>query len=136
MRVYRVSPETFGVKMKLQDPLLNLVSRCQTVCVAECCGIDAYDFSPVHIASYLIMWEGKPSKLNLVKLRTQLEALKSNYGSKGASSNGITIDDMNQGFSGIEIDNLVDEITENLEIALKICEHAEASRFRSTEQTR
>ena len=122
--------------MKLQDPLLNLVSRCQTICVAECCGIDAYDFSPVHIASYLIMWEGKPSKLNLVKLRTQLEALKSNYGSKGASSNGVTIDDMNQGFSGIEIDNLVDEITENLEIALQICEHAEAARFRSTEQTR
>jgi hypothetical protein len=122
--------------MKLQDPLLNLVSRCQTICVAECCGIDAYDFSPVHIASYLILWEGKPNESNLEELRAQLETLKLNYGSKGASSHGATIDDMNQRFSGIEIDNLVDEITENLEIALQICEHAEAARFRSTEQTR
>ena len=122
--------------MKLEDPLLNLISRCQTICVAECCGNDAYDFSPVHIASYLLMWEGKPNESNLIKLRAQLEALKSNYGSKGASSNGVTIDDMNQRFSGIEIDNLVDEITENMEIALQICEKAEAERFRSTEQTR
>ena len=122
--------------MKLEDPLLDLISRCQTICVAECCGIDAYDFSPVHIASYLLMWEGKPNESNLIKLRAQLEALKSNYGSKGASSNGVTIDDMNQRFSGIEIDNLVDEITENMEIALQICEKAEAERFPSTEQTR
>ena len=82
------------------------------------------------------MWEGKPNESNLIKLRAQLEALKSNYGSKGASSNGVTIDDMNQRFSGIEIDNLVDEITENIEIALQICEKAEAERFPSTEQTR
>ena len=121
--------------MKLEDPLLNLISRCQTICVAECCGIDAYDFSPVHVASYLLMWEGKPNEQNLTKLRAQLEALKANYGSKGASSIGVTIDEMNQGFTGVEIDSLVDELTANLDIALQICDHADKTRFRKTEQS-
>jgi len=126
----------FGVKMRLEDPLLNLVGRCQTICVAECCGIDAYDFSPVHIASYLLMWEGKPNEHNLIKLRGQLEAIKANYGSAATGSIGVTIDDMNQGFSGLEIDNLIDEITANLNIALQICADAEKARFHSTEQKR
>ena len=119
--------------MKLEDPLLNLVSRCQTMCVAECCGIDAYDFSPVHIASYLLMWQGKVDQSSLAKLRGQLGALKANYGSSGASAQGVTLDEMNHSFTGPQIDRLVDEIKANLDLALRICEDSEKTRFRSPE---
>jgi hypothetical protein len=120
--------------MKLEDPVLNLVSRCQTICVAECCGIDAFDFSPIHIASYLLMWEGKPNPNTVAKLRSQLASLKANYGSSCASASGVTIYDMNQGFTGAEIDALVDEITGNLDVALRLCAEAEGQRYGSTEQ--
>lgn len=130
------SPVTSNVrvhKMKLEHPLLNLVSRCQTLCVAECCGADAYDFSPVHIASFLLMWEGKPNPDTLTRLRGQLDALKANYGTAGASADGAAIDDMNQSFTGEQIDRLVDEISTNLNLAVQICDGAERTRFRCTE---
>jgi hypothetical protein len=120
--------------MKLEDPLLNLVDRCQTICVAECCGIGAYDFSPVHIASSLLIWEGKPSPERVAKLRSQLDALKANYGNAVASSSGITIDDMNQSFSAAEVEALVGEIAMNLDIALRLCEDVESTRFKGTDQ--
>ncbi len=119
--------------MKLEDPLLNLVARCQTICVAECCGIGAYDFSPVHIASYLLLWQGKIDQANLTKLMGQLVALKANYGSSGASSQGVTLDDINQNFTGAEIDKMVDEITANLKIALKLCDESERMRYNNPE---
>jgi hypothetical protein len=120
--------------MKLEDPLLNVVGRCQTICVAECCGIDAYDFSPIHIASSLLMWEGKPNPERVAKLRSQLDALRANYGRAAAISSGVTIDDMNHLFSAAEVEALVDEIAANLEIALQLCVHVESTRFKSTEQ--
>ena len=115
--------------MKLEAPLLNLVSRCQAICIPECCGIDAYDFSPIHIASYLIMYRGKIDNKEISDLRNQLETLKANYGSSGASDKGVTIDEMNQGFSGEEVDSLVDEILTNLNIAIKLAEKSEIERY-------
>ena len=115
--------------MKLEAPLLNLVDRCQTICVAECCGIDAYDFSPVHIASHLLMWQGKPNEKEIAKLQDQLESLRANYGTRGTISCGIIIDDMNQCFSGDAIEKLVDEIMHNLKVALQINQASEQERF-------
>ncbi|WP_434155707.1 DUF6331 family protein [Pseudomonas sp. JZ134] len=120
--------------MRLEDPLLNMVSKCQTLCVAECCGADAFDFSPIHIASYLIMWEGKPNPNSVAKLRSQLEFLKASYGSSTSSASGVTIHDMNQEFASAEIDALVDEITANLELALRLCTETEKRRYGSIEQ--
>ncbi|MDR2219641.1 MAG: DUF6331 family protein [Methylobacillus sp.] len=115
--------------MKLEPPLANLIDRCQTVCVAECCGIDAYDFSPVHIASSLMMWRGKPDTLEVQKLRGQIEALRENYGSTGASGRGVIIHEMNQSFTPEQVDTMADELLANLEVALNLIELSEKSRY-------
>jgi hypothetical protein len=39
-------------EIELPERLQYLVKYCEKACVAECCGIDAFDFSPLHIASY------------------------------------------------------------------------------------
>jgi hypothetical protein len=106
--------------MKLEPPLSNLVARCQTLCAAECCGRDAYDFSPIQIASYLMMWRNAVSTTEVDTLKIQLTNLKANYGNQGASSRGITIEEMNQVFSATEIELLVREIEWNLSIAIKL----------------
>jgi hypothetical protein len=115
--------------MKLEPPISNLVNRCQTICVSECCGIDAYDFSPIHIASYLLMWEGRPNSTEITRIRNQLEALKANYGTSGAIAPGVTFEDLNQIFSANEIDSLVDEILANLDVALQLIAESETKRF-------
>ena len=114
--------------MKLQYPLAGLSARCQTLCVAECCGIDAYDFSPIHIASFLLMYRGAVDAAEVSLLRDQLAALKVNYGFRGASAAGATLDDLNQDFSGEEIDALVETISANLDVALTLTAAIESSK--------
>lgn len=116
--------------MKLDPPLTNLFNRCQAICVAECCGIHAYDFSPIHIASYLLIQRGSVDLSEVVQIRVQLAGLKANYGTKGASARGVTLDDLNQEFTAEEIDSLVDEIEANLAVALKLVGESEGKRYR------
>jgi hypothetical protein len=111
--------------MRLEPPLSNLFGRCMTVCVAECCGVDAYDFNPLHVASYLLMYRGTPDGREVEQIRVQLKTLKANYGSNGASACGVTLDDLNQGFSGSEIDELVDNLLQALDFALDLIREAE-----------
>ena len=100
------------------------------MCVAACCGIDAYDFSPIQIASYITMWCGTPEEKEINTIRSQIAAIKANYGSEGGSGSGVTIEEMNQGFTAAEIDIFTDEISANLEIALKLVIESEALRYK------
>lgn len=117
--------------MKLEPPLSNLVARCQTLCVAECCGRDAYDFSPIQIASYLTMWRGSVDEAEVRVLQGQLEALKANYGLRGSSSQGVTIEEMNQKFDAAGIEGMVREIEWNLSIAIRLVSVSEREGFRN-----
>ena len=117
--------------MKLEPPLANILARCETICVAECCGIDAYDFSPIQIASGLTMYRGTPSPADIRKVRAQIAALKANYGTLGASASGATLEELNQSFTAEQIDELTDELSANLDVALNLIEQSESLRFRS-----
>ena len=119
--------------MKLDPPLANLLARCQTICVAECYGVDAYDFSPIQIASYLTMHRGKPDIAEMRTLRGQIGALRANYGLGGASGLGVTLEEMNQGFTAEQIEELTNELLANLDVALSLIERGEELRYRNAE---
>lgn len=106
--------------MRIEPPLSNLLERCMTLCVAECCGIDAYDIHPIHVASYLLLYTGAPDLRDVERVRAQLDALQANYGSAGASGRGATFEQLNQGFSGPEIDAFVDRVKSALDGALSL----------------
>lgn len=116
--------------MKLDPPLSNLVARCQTICAAECCGLSAYDFSPIQIASYLTMMRGVADKKEVRAIEDQLSSLSANYGVHGAGGQGVTIEEMNQVFSGSDLDCWVAEIRANLTVALTLAAESEARRFK------
>ncbi len=117
--------------LKLEPPLANLISRCQTICVPECCGVDAYDFSPIQIASYLTMHRGSPDDLEVQTLRSQINEIRKNYGLSGAIENGTSIEGMNQNFSAEQIESFAEELLTNIDVALNQIEKSEALRFRS-----
>ena len=123
--VISTSISLLGSVMKIEPPLANLITRCQTICVAECCGLDAYDFSPIQIASYLTMYRGKVDYSEVEKLRSQLGALRANYGVGGVSGSGVTLEEMNQIFIVEEIEGLAREMLANLDIALSLIEESE-----------
>src|SRR5690348_12303462 len=114
--------------MKIEPPLANLIARCQTMCVAECCGVDAYDFSPIQIASYLTMYRGKPDVSEVRTLRGQIDALRVNYGLVSTSGSGVAIEEMNQGFTAEQIEAMARELLANLEVALSLIEKSEELR--------
>jgi hypothetical protein len=116
--------------MKLTPPLSNLIARCQTICVAECCGVDAYDFSPVQIASYLTMSRGTTDQKEVAILEEQLTTLKTNYGSRRASGGGVVVEEMNQSFTAEAVDSLAEEITANLKVAVELAAESERRRFK------
>src|SRR4051794_11984029 len=106
--------------MKLEPPLSNLAARCQTICVAECCGIGAYDFSPIQIASYLTMYRGTPDASEVRVLRGQIDALRANYGSTGTGEQGVTFEELNQSFTSDQIDCFTGQLMANLDVALSL----------------
>jgi Family of unknown function (DUF6331) len=40
-------------ELEIPERLNHLIQYCEKLCVAQCCGIDAFDFSPLHIASFV-----------------------------------------------------------------------------------
>jgi Family of unknown function (DUF6331) len=39
--------------IKFLEPLVSYLQHCETHCVAGCCGLDAFDFSPGHALGWL-----------------------------------------------------------------------------------
>jgi nitroreductase len=101
--------------------LAELVSYCEKLCVKECCGIESFDFSPVHIASWLQQSRGEPAEKTLGLLHEQLDDLRIRYGS-GSNSEGYESGEgeMNQFFSPEQIDQLVTQLSTNLKYAVEL----------------
>lgn len=116
--------------MHLDHPLSTLVDKCQTICVPECCGLDAYDFSPIHIASFLILWRGDVDEAELSKLREQIQSLRNDYGLEGKVACGVQIEQLNQSLLGAEVDRLADTLLRNIDAAIEIIAQCRPSKLR------
>ncbi len=113
--------------MALPSPLSNLISSCEKLCVKECCGIEAFDFSPVHIASWLHASRGEPAESTIDQISEQLDDLRIRYGS-GSSTEGYESDEneMNQVFSPEQVDQLVNQVSTNLKHAIELNQQSNA----------
>lgn len=107
--------------MALPSPLSQLISYCEQLCVKECCGIEAFDFSPVHIASWLQHSRGEPTAKTVDDLSKQLQEFRTQFGSD-SNTEGYESDEdeMNQIFSPAQVDQLVQQISTNLEHAIAL----------------
>ena len=110
----------------IHPALLSLIQRCETICMTECCGRAAFDFSPIHIASALLMLQGQVNEDDLTAIRQQLTEWETRHGTRSVGRKGVTIVEMNQIFSAAEIDDLAKEISQNLDIALEIIQFVNA----------
>jgi len=109
--------------MSLPSPLTDLVSYCEKLCVKECCGLEAFDFSPVHIASWLHQSSGESPEKTIGLLTEQLDEFRAQFGSE-SSTDGYESDDdeMNHCFSPEQVDQLATQLSTNLKYAIEIKE--------------
>jgi Family of unknown function (DUF6331) len=115
--------------MKFEPPLSLLIDYCEKLCVADCCGIDAYDFSPIHIASHLIRARRYADSKEVDIVLAQLRAFRQEHGSTNFANAGISIERMNHSFSAEEVDVFVDEIVANIAVAVQLNELSEERRY-------
>ena len=117
--------------MKLEN-LSSLVSKCETLCDHECCGIYAYDFSPINIANYLTGHKGGIDEGEITLIEEKLNYLISEYSQLAESAETITIEEVNQRFTAKEIVILASEIKYNLEVAGLLVAESESKRFKNS----
>ncbi len=121
---------------KLGWELLDLLRYCETNCVAECCGIEAFDFSPIHMASWLL---GRDHGANGPHGMALNEAIKRWRKECGIASNkGYTSDEKELGltFSPQAVDALCDVLEANLIVAIELIRREGARSPKQTFQER
>ena len=62
-------------ELEFSDHLTSLINACPKICTVECCGIKAFDFSPLHIASFLAGVSGGITPKSITLLTTELHRL-------------------------------------------------------------
>jgi hypothetical protein len=110
----------------MQNHLETLARYCAKLCVIECCGLDACDFSPIHIASYCLSREPRYPSRVANEIIEQAKTLKANYGSKGASARGIAIDEINERLSGQRVDKLAETLEQQTTLAIAVLDKEKA----------
>ena len=106
--------------MRFDRPLRDLVKSCETACVADCCGIDAFEFSSSNVAAFLYRSDAKqPDGNEVAALRSQLGHLKARYGNHEASHFGAPIADLNAKLTARQVADLVDQISSAIDDSIQ-----------------
>jgi hypothetical protein len=106
----------------LPDRLQYLVKYCEKICLAECCGIDAFDFSPLHVASYLSAYSGQITQADLATWESELRKLEELAANLIPNEDGFicSVEGMNQYFSRTEFDAFIAKLRHSIEVAPKV----------------
>jgi len=111
-------------QLEPQPRLRGLLDACQKTCVSDCCGIDAYDFSPLHVASYLSAFTGVVSGEDVQLIEQQLDALARASAGLGPDDDGFicSISGMNQYFTRDSFDAFIFRVKRGLHLAPRVIE--------------
>lgn len=87
-------------------PLQRLIEACERLCEHACCGIDAFDFSSVHVASHVMSPSGSLEREDLVTLERAISDLESQATDLMPDEHGFicSIAGMNQSFTRLSLD--------------------------------
>ena len=121
----------------LETPnMLNLlIKQCETRCVAQCCGLEAFNFSPLNIAFFFTVNELKPeciSKENVKRVKSELKILhessliltEDEYGDIGF------LKAIKRPISRQELKRLCEEIEYNIDVARNLVLDMQSKRYK------
>jgi hypothetical protein len=119
------------LEIVLPEQLYNLIKYCERNCVAECCGIDAFDFSPLLIASYASIFTCGALEAEIAeweRLLTETEELTRDL---TPDNHGYicSIAGVNQCFTSDSLNEFIGELRYNMRTSLKVLELSEQLRY-------
>jgi hypothetical protein len=118
-------------KIALPDRLQSLVKYCEKSCVAECCGRDAFDLSPLHIASYLSAYTGQITEHDIGEWEQQVDQFEESVAGLTPNAEGLvcSIKGMNQFFRRDDLEALLAELRNSIRVAPRIVELSDQLRL-------
>ena len=104
---------------QFSEPLAGLISYCEKDCVAACCGISAFVFSPLHVASYLCSYTGQITAADLAVWEAEIAKFERETAALPPTPEGYVcvIESMNQYFTREDLAALVAELRHSLAVA-------------------
>jgi hypothetical protein len=113
------------------DRLQYLINYCEKSCVAECCGRDAFDFSPLHFASFLSAYTGQITEHDIGVWEQQVDLFEESVAGLTPNAEGFvcSIKGMNQFFRRDDLDALLAELRNSIRVAPQVVELSERLRL-------
>lgn len=104
---------------QFSEPLAGLIRYCEKDCVAACCGISAFVFSPLHVASYLCSYTGQITAADLAVWEAEIAKFERETAALPPTTEGYVcvIESMNQYFTREDLAALVAELRHSLAAA-------------------
>lgn len=114
--------------------LSGLIRACQKMCVADCCGVDAFDFSPLHVASYLAAWTGAISEPDMAAIHEEIEQLRAAALACTPDADGriCSVQHTNQLFTRESLAAALAQIESSVQLAPQVLEFADRLREDAT----
>ncbi|MCX6849169.1 MAG: DUF6331 family protein [Verrucomicrobia bacterium] len=103
---------------QFSDTLAGLISYCEKECVADCCGLSAFSFSPLHVASYLCSYTGRITAADLAVWKAEIAKFERETAALPSTPEGFAcvIESMNQYFTREDLAALVAELRHSLAV--------------------
>ena len=97
---------------------------CEKRCVAGCCGIDAFDFSPLHVASYLSSFNGRITEHDIEEWESLLRKAERLTKELMPDGDGFlcSVEGMNQCFRRGDFESFIAELRHSIRVAPKMLE--------------
>jgi hypothetical protein len=121
-------------EIALPQRLQYLVQYCEKNCVAGCCGIDAFDFSPLHVASFMSSYTGRISPSDIAELEAEIMKFEASFAEMLPNEDGYvcSVVGMNQYFTRASFNAFIAELRHNIRVSPLVLERSEQLRSAST----
>lgn len=108
----------------LTGQLKYLIAACEKGCVAGCCGIAAFDFTPLHIASHLSTHSRCIPEDTLRKYEGEIAAFEAHILGLDPDADGYLcyVPEMNETFRRGDFLSFLEELRHNLRMAPQVLE--------------
>jgi hypothetical protein len=99
-------------ELKIPERLQLLIKFCEKGCVADCCGICAFDFTAVHVASFISTHTGIIRDSDVKEWNVEIDKLESNFNALRTHGDGLVcvVPSMNQFFTADAVRALLSEL--------------------------
>lgn len=113
-------PQTYHPPQRIA----HLFAACEKACVKDCCGIGAFDFSPLNVASYIAAYKGDVSASDIADWHAELERFESEASVLPPNEFGwvCAIDELGDSFCAKGIRDLTAQLKHCVSVTPQICQ--------------